>query len=134
MRRLTHLIVLVAFVFSCGGQWAAFQVIAWANMIHEYSEMVPLSQAVEMTFSGEYPCPICKAIAERKSAEQQKDLALGKYDKKYPLPMVVAELATQTRLAAVAYPEFLLNFSSRVETPPTPPPRSVELTLAGPIA
>jgi hypothetical protein len=123
MRRLTHLIVLGAFVFSCGGQWAAFQVVAWANMIREYSEMVPVSQAVEMTFSGEYPCPICKAIAERKNAEQQKDLALGKYDKKYP-PPVVAEEPAPPKAGEVAYLDFLFTFSSRVETPPTPPPRS----------
>jgi hypothetical protein len=123
MRRLTHLIVLVAFMFSCGGQWAAFQVIAWGNMIREYSEMVPLPRAIEMTFSGEYPCPICKAIAERKNAEQQKDFTLGKYDKKFSLPVVVAEL-TQPKSGDVAYPEFTFVFSSRVETPPTPPPRS----------
>jgi hypothetical protein len=87
MRRLTHVIVLVAFILSCGGQWAFFQCIAWANMIREYSEMVPLAQAVQMTFSGQYPCPICKAIAEKKSSEQQKSLALDKYEKKFVLPL-----------------------------------------------
>jgi hypothetical protein len=70
MRRLTHLLVLAAFIFSCGGQWAAFQAIAWANMIREYSEMVPLTQAVQMTFSGRYPCAICKAIAQERGAAE----------------------------------------------------------------
>jgi hypothetical protein len=122
MRRLTFLIVLVAFVFSCGGQWAAFQVIAWGNMIREYSQMVPLSTAVEMTLSGQYPCAICKAIAERKSAEQQKDVAFAKYDKKYPLPIFVA--LAPPRFSEIAYPELTFVFCSRVETPPTPPPRA----------
>ena len=121
MRRLTHLIVLVAFVFSCGGQWAAFQVMAWGNMIREYSEMVPLSQAVEMTFSGQYPCPICKAIAERKSSEQQKDFALNKYDKKFPLPVVAA--VALPKVSDLSYMEPLFVFSSRTESPLTPPPR-----------
>jgi hypothetical protein len=121
MRRLTHLIVLVAFVFSCGGQWAAFQVIAWGNMIREYSEMVPLAQAVQMTFSGEYPCAICKAIAERKSAEQQKAFTLLKAEKKFPLPISVA--LTLRKITSVVYLEPVLVFSSRVESPPTPPPR-----------
>jgi len=121
MRRLTHLIVLVAFVFSCGGQWAAFQVIAWGNMIREYSEMVPLTQAVQMTFSGQYPCAICKAIAERKSAEQQKELVLAKYDKQYLLPMVVT--LAPPKITDVAYLEPAFVFSSRSESPPTPPPR-----------
>ena len=66
MRRLTHLVVLVAFIFSCGGQWVVLQGLAWANMVREYSEVVPLQQAVKMTLSGEYPCPLCKAIAEKK--------------------------------------------------------------------
>ncbi|HEX4140888.1 MAG TPA: hypothetical protein VHY09_11110 [Candidatus Methylacidiphilales bacterium] len=121
MRRLTHWIILVAFIFSCGGQWAAFQVIAWGNMIREYSEMVPLAQAVQMTFSGQYPCAICKAIAERKSTEQQKEIVFAKYDKKYPLPVVVA--LAPPRIGDIVYLEPAFVFSSRVETPPTPPPR-----------
>ncbi len=119
MRRLTHLIVLVAFVFSCGGQWAAFQVVAWGNMICEYSEMVPLAQAVQMTFSGEYPCAICKAIAERKSTEQQKELTLLKAEKKFPLPIIIAPALP--KIAGITYREPVFVFSSRVETPPTPP-------------
>ena len=121
MRRLTHWIVLVAFVFSCGGQWAAFQVIAWGNMIREYSEVVPLTQAVQMTFSGQYPCAICKAIAERKSSEQQKELTLLKYDKSCPLPVIITLVAP--KIANIVYVEPASSFSSRVESPPTPPPR-----------
>jgi hypothetical protein len=121
MRRLTHWIILVAFVFSCGGQWAAFQVIAWGNMIREYSEVVPLTQAVQMTFSGQYPCAICKAIAERKSSEQQKELALAKYDKKYPVPVVIT--LAPPKVANLVYLDPVFAFSSRTETPPTPPPR-----------
>jgi hypothetical protein len=121
MRRLTHFIVLVAFVFSCGGQWGVLQAIAWAHMIRDYSEMVPLAQAVQMTFSGDYPCPICKAIAERKSSEQQKSLALEKYEKKFPLPIVVA--LSGPKVATFQYAPFPVLFSSRADSPPTPPPR-----------
>jgi len=123
MRRLTHWIILVAFVFSCGGQWGTFQVIAWGNMIREYSEMVPLAQAVQMTFSGEYPCAICKAIAERKSAEQQKEFSLLKAEKKFPLPVVV--MIAPPTIGDVAYFETVFGFSSRTESPPTPPPRDL---------
>jgi hypothetical protein len=121
MLRLTHLIVFVAFVFSCGGQWAVFQAIAWGNMIREYSQMVPLTQAVEMTFSGQYPCPICKAIAEKKSSDQQKSLTLEKYDKKYPLPVSIA--VTCPDFTTITFDDFATIFFSRSEVPPTPPPR-----------
>jgi hypothetical protein len=122
MRRLTHWIILGAFVFSCGGQWAAFQVVAWANMIREYSQMVPLTQAVEITFSGQYPCEICKAIAERKSTEQQKELMPAKYDKQYLIPLA-ATAPAQPVVAEVSYAEPRFTFSSRGDSPPTPPPR-----------
>jgi len=123
MRRLTHLVVLVAFVFSCGGQWAMFQCIAWANMIREYSEMVPLTQAVAMTFSGEYPCPICKAIAEKKTSEQQKTLALGKYEKKFlPLPLPLLG-AVEVAGASFSFPELRVLLQSWSDSPAAPPPR-----------
>src|SRR5271155_1916960 len=86
MRRLTHFIVLAAFIFSCGGQWYALQCIAWVKMISDYSQMVPLSQAVSMTFSGQYPCAICKALAEKKNSENQKLLDVDKHAPKFFAP------------------------------------------------
>jgi hypothetical protein len=123
MRRLTLLLVLVAFTFSCGGQWYVLQCVAWANMIREYSQMVPLAQAVKMTFSGDYPCAICKALAEKKSADQQKALALEKYDKKFVATAAVA--ATPPAVGAYLYPAFIFVWSSHLDIPPVPPPRSV---------
>ena len=122
MRRVTLLVVLGAFIFSCGGQWAVLQGVAWANMIREYSEMVPLSQAVQMTFSGQYPCAICKAIAEKKVQDNAKIAALFKYEKQFLPPGV--EVATP-RLASspqtfVVREAFL---RTRSDVPPTPPPR-----------
>lgn len=121
MRRLTHVVVLAAFVFSCGGHWAVFQCIAWANMIREYSQMVPLPQAIEMTFSGKYPCAICKALAERKSSEQQKSLTLDKYEKKFVLPLAIE--AARPGHTTLEHADFSFVFTTRVETPPAPPPR-----------
>ncbi|MEI9999803.1 MAG: hypothetical protein WDO13_11940 [Verrucomicrobiota bacterium] len=122
MRRLTHLVVLAAFLLSSGGNWAVFQAVAWGNMIREYSEMVPLSQAVEMTFSGKYPCALCKLIAEKKTAEQQKTLALDKLAKTFLVPSEF-HLAVP-RVADVAYAVENAAVCPRGETPPTPPPRS----------
>jgi hypothetical protein len=123
MRRLTHVIVLAAFVFSCGGQWYALQCVAWANMIREYSEMVPVTQAVQMTFSGQYPCAICKAIAERKNSEQQKSLALEKYDKKFTGPVSVGLATVEPNISLTHYLVYVSFLRSRNDTPPTPPPR-----------
>jgi hypothetical protein len=122
MRRFTLLVVLVAFTFSSGGQWPILQGVAWANMIREYSEMVPVREAVAMTFSGQYPCALCKAIAERKQADNVKALALHKQEKK----ICSALAAVSSRAVSVSSQIFLVRdpvFTTRSDVPPTPPPR-----------
>ncbi len=122
MRRFTLFVVLVAFTFSCGGQWPVLQCVAWANMIREYSEMVPLTQAVEMTFSGRYPCELCKAIAQKKQEENTKLAATFKHEKKVVSPGLVVKACSVT-----ITPQFFVVrsslFQTRSDTPPTPPPR-----------
>jgi hypothetical protein len=121
MRRLTHFIVLAAFVFSCGGQWYALQCVAWVKMLHDYSQMVPFTEAVSMTFSGQYPCAICKAIADKNQAENDKIVSFQKYDKKYFPPVAVAP--PRPDAVAFQYASSLNSLQARSEPPPTPPPR-----------
>jgi hypothetical protein len=115
------MIVLAAFIFSCGGQWYVLQGIAWANMIREYSQMVPLDQAIQMTFSGQYPCAICKAIAEKKQTENDKACSFDKHEKKFFSSIEIA--VANPCDASFLYPDFTNSFRSRTEIPPTPPPR-----------
>jgi len=121
MRRLTHIIVLAAFVLSCGGQWYLLQGIAWVKMLHDYSQMVPFAQAVSMTFSGQYPCEICKALAEKKQAENDKLCSLEKYDKKFFPPLAIDVPAPGA--APITHAIYLPSLQGRSEPPPTPPPR-----------
>jgi hypothetical protein len=123
MRRLTHFIILTAFVFSLGGHWYLLQGIAWVNMVREYSQIVPFTTAVGMTLSGQYPCPICKAIAEKKNSEQEKNLVFDKYDKKFCLPVAVT--LTAPKVAEFSYLPMTTSLRPWSEPPPTPPPRSV---------
>jgi hypothetical protein len=122
MRRLTLLLVLVAFTFSCGGQWYVLQCLAWTNMIREYSQMVPLSQAVEMTFSGQYPCELCKIIAQKEQSQNLKIAALHKQEKKQVSDGVVLALPPRSVSPQIfpVRPEFL---QTRSDAPPIPPPR-----------
>lgn len=121
MRRLTHVIVLAAFVFSIGGHWYLLQGLAWVNMIRAYSQVVPLPEAVGMTFSGQYPCAICKAIADHKNSDQQKAFTFDKTEKKFPLPVEIAIF--QPSVSIFSYPDFVSSLLLRSEAPPTPPPR-----------
>jgi len=122
MRRLTHLIVLAAFIFSCGGQWYVLQCVAWVKMLHDYAQIVPFKEAVSMTFSGQYPCEICKAIAEKKQSENDKICALEKYEKKFFPPPAVAPARPEA--VPLQYADYLSSLQARSEPPPTPPPRS----------
>ncbi len=121
MRRLTHIIVLAAFVFSCGGQWYVLQTIAWVKMLHDYSQMVPFTEAVGMTFSGQYPCPICKAIAEKQKSENDKIFSFEKYDKFF-FPQAGGALA-RSGYTPVSFVKYQDSFHFRADPPPTPPPR-----------
>jgi hypothetical protein len=122
MRRCAILLVLVAFIFSSGGEWAMLQCIAWGNMIREYSGMVPLAQAVEMTFSGEYPCALCKVIAEKKQSENSKLAVLIKPEKLIST-LVFSYLPRVAMLAPQIYFEQEIFLQTRSDVPPTPPPR-----------
>jgi hypothetical protein len=122
MRRLAFLAILVAFIFSCGGQWPVLQGLAWANMIREYSEVVPLAQAVQMTFSGNYPCALCQAIVEKRNSENTKVAALFQHEKQIlPPGLVIAK-----RMAEISAQTFVMKESAlriRSEAPLVPPPR-----------
>ncbi len=116
------LVVLVAFTFSCGGQWAILQTLAWANMIREYSEVVPVTEAIQMTFSGKYPCSMCKAIAEKNQSENTKMATIFQPEKK----IVTSGLSVAARAVIISSQTFFSRdsfFQTRSEAPPTPPPR-----------
>ncbi|HUB66447.1 MAG TPA: hypothetical protein VL981_03055 [Candidatus Methylacidiphilales bacterium] len=122
MRRAALCMVLAAFAFSCGGQWYALQCVAWAGMLYDYSQTVPFPVALEMTFSGQYPCAICKEIAEKKQAEKEKVLVMATDKQKI--------LAKETEVAGACfaptpadYPVLRQELILHSEPPPLPPPR-----------
>jgi hypothetical protein len=55
-------LLLLALLAAVNLHLPVLQVVAWANMIVDYSRDADLSDAIEMTFDGEHPCPMCKAI------------------------------------------------------------------------
>lgn len=66
------------FLFTCClivaiGPFNVLQVIAWGNMIHDYSAERTISEAADMTFSGDYPCEMCRRIAEAKTQAAEEE-------------------------------------------------------------
>lgn len=81
LRALGLPFICLAMFSIAGGHWAVLQTIAWVQMVAEYSQFVSVTEAVEMTLSGEAPCSMCKKIAEAKHKEE-KAPAIFKSDKK----------------------------------------------------
>lgn len=99
------------------------QGVAYANMIREYSEVVPFTQAVKMTLSGEYPCAMCKAIADKKQSENSKIFSFDKNQKKFS-PQVFCLVKPARDVSPVDFLVYTESFQTRAEAPPTPPPRN----------
>ena len=68
----------MALLAATGGHWMVLQSVAWSAMLVQYSRNANLVSAVEQTFDGKHPCPLCKKIAQ------------GRHDEKKPEAQVVS--------------------------------------------
>ncbi|HLP78557.1 MAG TPA: hypothetical protein VK327_16755 [Candidatus Paceibacterota bacterium] len=121
----------LALFVMLGGHWLALQSVAWARMLVEFSQTDSFSDAVEKTFDGEHPCPMCVNIRDGRQQEErsQSQTPLLKLEKsselfceirgvQIPVPPVAAE-------DAVAFvPRWLSDF---IDSPPSPPPRTLSV-------
>lgn len=124
-RKISLLCLLVAWVCANGVVWNAVQVVGWTKMLHDYSRVMPVGEAIKLTFSGEAPCDFCRvAESGRGQAEQQLPHdVLGSAAERIlfvadaaPVVVLPAPLASWPVLAAE-------TGSLRTETVPVPPPR-----------
>lgn len=125
------------FLFTCCllvaiGPLNIFQMIAWGNMIRQYSADRTITEATEMTFSGEYPCEMCRMIAEARSkaSEEEKpspfqseerpalrlDLQCQDEAPKY-------ELLWSLELSLTPGAQYFAHPLARFQRVPTPPPQ-----------
>ena len=119
------IVAVAALVFSLGLHWALLQTVAWAGMVISYSRDASLKQAVSMTFDGEHPCPLCKAIKKGQAEEKKQDGQQSRPGSKADLGLVwqaphFTFAGDPERIAA-------LNSSapSRPDEPPKPRPRAI---------
>ena len=55
---------MVAMVFATGSHWVMLQSVAWAGMFMRYVQVDDVGTALEKTFDGEHPCPLCHRVRE----------------------------------------------------------------------
>jgi len=109
-----------------GGHWAVLQSIAWARMVSDFSRNVPVSVAVQKTFSGEFPCAMCRKISDGRKSEQQLPATVSAAKK---IEVFVARTFDSLPPPAggdFSYPPCAgLSWPARSDSPASPVPRSV---------
>jgi hypothetical protein len=114
------------------GSLNCLQIIAWANVIHDYSAERSLEEAAAMTFSGDHPCEMCLTIADAKAEEQTPLKAPVPCDERQNLRFEFQALAHpdlpkidhwRKPPASPRAGQTLLTLSRVEESVPTPPPR-----------
>lgn len=116
-------VVCLALFSVAGGNLAVLQVAAWGRMLWEYSqEEGSFLAGAEKTFSGDYPCSVCRLVAEEKQKEENKPVVL-KVDKKAEVfAEDFADLLPRPAFSRTQFFDRPERFSSRSEAPPGPVP------------
>jgi hypothetical protein len=113
--------VVLALVMAIGGHWALLQSAAWLGMAVNFSKTDSVSIALQKTFDGKHPCPLCRIVKAGKASEKKQDLP--KLETKF-------EFLTNAGSCELFPPKSIRHFtpaSERVEAvraaPLLPPPR-----------
>jgi hypothetical protein len=122
MRRLAHVVLVLALSFSIGLHWACLQSAAWVNMIVTYSSDGGLTQALQKTFDGEHPCSRCMAIQKEQDTEKQNESKslqqkINLFTEQPERFIASIEVARQDFLSQEAFTRL------RTVSPAVPPPR-----------
>jgi len=64
---ITSVFLLLAMLVNINLHLPVLQISAWAGMMVEYSRDNSFMDAAEMTFDGDHPCSMCKAIEKEQT-------------------------------------------------------------------
>tara|TARA_R110002111_G_scaffold70802_1_gene114092 strand:+ start:603 stop:977 length:375 start_codon:yes stop_codon:yes gene_type:complete len=121
-RALTITTLCFAWLCANGALWDIAQVFAWGKMVHDYSQTMPLSTAIEKTFDGSAPCEICVVVEDAQQQEPAQKMERSSSDKVllayHPTDAVVIEAPTYSWPGAAD-----LIGQLRTELVPVRPPR-----------
>jgi len=125
------LLCLLTALHLCGGPLGVAQLVAWGQMIRDYSQNKGLVEAVKDTFDGDHPCALCCKISKEKQNEQkQNPLPLEKSEKLSKwlglLPTMELPAPVWTSICGEhVFTAPLSHLSQCGISPATPPPRSL---------
>jgi hypothetical protein len=125
-RKLSLITMLTAWLLATGSHWDLVQTYAWGRMIANYSQTMPLAQAIKLTFTPDNLCGVCASVSE---AKQQQGATLPSDTKSagkilmvfQPQPVFCAELPMMEKWMPGETNPLLRDRSP----PPVPPPREL---------
>jgi hypothetical protein len=115
--------LLLAWFCATGAVWNIVQAIGWAGMIRDYSQVMPMSEAIEVTFGGTAPCHLCHLAEEGQTRDTPAPAAPGSGMEKI---LLIAECVPAPVLVAPDYSWPAATDATgtmRAESVPVPPPR-----------
>lgn len=121
LKRFGCFLLVIALLSATGTYWTVLQSVAWTTMLANNLRAYSLSVAIQRTFDGKHPCPICCHIAEGKKSEKKTEFPAQLKRLEFPLePQQFVLVAPQLcDVATFAFTEPL----SLTQQPPAPPPR-----------
>ncbi len=126
-RNVSIFCLLLAWLCANGAVWNVVQVVAWARMFHDYSQIMPAAKALQVTFDGSKPCELCHISQKAQDAARDqlpRDADLGGGMEKILL------LSDNTPALVLAAPDFAWPVPAgavgllRTDSVPVPPPRA----------
>lgn len=129
LRRVLSIVALLALAASSGLHVVALQATAWVRMYQAYSLVMPKSEALSITLSGDAPCGLCLTV-DRIQAASESSLKQFHQVESRLLLLPLAE--TQTPFDTPA-PRHSARLRLDAKPPPglalpvaTPPPKRVD--------
>jgi len=122
---LHKLLIFCCALYLSGAHWIVLQSTAWTGMVISRSMTASVAEAVESTFDGQHPCPLCSAITDGKQTEGQAEKNFALLRKAGDLKFTQFNFAVLEPCLAqnwAEWPPYSPHGSLRSEAPPTPPP------------
>ncbi|MEO7099502.1 MAG: hypothetical protein ABI162_09085 [Luteolibacter sp.] len=128
----TFLVLLSCLHLSVGGT-GLLQILAWSRMLVNFSATAGLAHGVAMTFDGQHPCRLCKALAaadnkrQKDEPEESPELAAMKFALGNLLPSEANEplLPHAVDFLLPGFVPVKAGHSIPADSPPVPPPQGL---------
>ena len=126
LRHFRVWMTVTAWLLAMGSHWDAVQAFAWGRMIYNYSQVMPMADAVRAAFAPGNMCGICRLVNSAKASQESNQAPELKADSKIQLFFQPVPRPIVAGPGSAPWPsrDPLIAKAERT-APPLPPPRLV---------